>query len=369
MSDTASRLPLTPEDITAEWLSHVLAVENPGVEVETIKQTDIMWGTGTKVFVTARYNTAGKAAGLPNRLCIKAGLAAHREAMLFLYRLEARFFGEIAPQLDIEVPRCLFAAHDDQQGVVILEDLRSANAEILRVQRPLSQPEASAFLDGLAALHARWWNASEVADDGELGWLDRHDPLPDGPDGDYGRGQLEPGTFAHYMELPRAVGMPKALKDRDAMSDALQMLRRFPDDGLTCVIHADAHLGNMFITADGKPGFLDWQSVRRGHWAQDVAYFMISALDPLDRRLWERDLIKGYLSALNEKGVQGAPSEGEAWKAIRVHICYGLFYWAVNPVEWQVEENNAAVVPRFAWAAVDHNAPPLFGPLLGPLSG
>jgi hypothetical protein len=52
------------------------------------------------------------------------------------------------------------------------------------------------------------------------------------------------------------------------------------------------------------------------------------------------------------------PSEAEAWTAIRAHMVYGLFYWMVNPVEWQAEENNAAVAPRFGWAAVDLGAPP-----------
>ena len=54
-----------------------------------------------------------------------------------------------------------------------------------------------------------------------------------------------------------------------------------------------------------------------------------------------------------------APDEATAWAAIRAHIVYGLFYWTVNPVEWQAEENNSSVAPRFAWAAVDHAAPPV----------
>ena len=138
------------------------------------------------------------------------------------------------------------------------------------------------------------------------------------------------------------------------MASALAALREYGRTGPLCVIHADSHLGNMYITRDGAPGILDWQSVRRGHWAQDIAYFYISALDPLDRRAWEHDLLRGYVNALRRHGVTDAPSEEQSWTAVKAHICYGLFYWSVNPVEWQAEENNAAVVPRFAWAAVDH---------------
>jgi len=352
-------LPLVPDDVTPQWLGKALAAQWPGIEVESLDVTDILWGTGTKMMVTARYNAVGRAAGLPERLCVKAGLAEHRELVKFCYQTEARFFAEIAPHLSIGLPRCVFAAANADQGVVIMEDLRPAGARICRVQQTLTRQEATAFLDDLAALHARWWNSDALHDDGELGWLMRHDPLPDAAWGDFGRGQLEPETWAHYMGLPRALAIPAVCRDRDTIKGALQQLRRFAPAGPTCVIHGDAHLGNMYLSADGRPGFLDWQTARRGHWAQDVAYFYVSALDPLDRRAWERDLIAGYLSALSRHGAGEVPDDATAWTAIRAHIVYGLFYWMVNPVEWQAEENNAAVAPRFGWAAVDLQAPPV----------
>jgi hypothetical protein len=32
-----------------------------------------------------------------------------------------------------------------------------------------------------------------------------------------------------------------------------------------------------------------------------------------------------------------------------------LYYWLVNPIEFQAELNNCAVAPRFALAALDHH--------------
>lgn len=355
-------LPLVPEDVTAAWLGEALSRRWPGVAVERLELDEILWGTGTKMMVRAFYNEAGRAAGLPERLCIKAGLAEHRELVKFCYQTEARFFAELAPLLDIGLPRVFFAEADEDQGVVVMEDLRAAGAHICRVQEPMTKAQAAAFLDDLAALHAKWWNSPALADGGELGWLMRHDPLPDAAWGDFARGQLVPETWAHYMGLPRSLGVPAACRDREAVHAALQALRRYDEAGPVCVIHGDAHLGNMYLRADGSPGFLDWQTTRRGHWAQDVTYFYISALDPLDRRAWEQDLIAGYLAALARHGAQGVPGIEQAWEAIRAHVIYGLFFWMVNPVEWQVEENNSAVAPRFGWAAVDLAAPPL-GPL------
>lgn len=357
-----SNLPLLPEHVTAEWLTVAMSSSRPGVRVTSLEVRDILWGTGTKMMVRVTYNEAGLAAGLPMDLCIKAGLADHRELVKFCFQTEARFFAELAPMLPIGLPRVLFAADDDEQGIVVMEDLRSAGAHLCRVQEPLDEAQAAAFLRDLAALHARWWGSPDLADDGPLGWLMRHDPLPDAAWGAFGRGQLEPEVWAHYMGLPRALAVPAACRDRATMHAALQSLRRFGSEGPVCVIHGDAHLGNMYLDGAGRPGFLDWQTTRRGHWAQDVAYFLISALDPIDRRAWEAGLITGYLAALAEYGVPDVPDEQIAWTAIRAHIVYGLFYWMVNPVEWQAEANNAAVAPRFAWAAVDHAAPPV-GPL------
>jgi len=365
-------LPLTIEDLTPRWLSDALAQRHPGVAVLAAEPFGTLEGTGTKHFLRVTYNAAGVAAGLPTQLCVKAGFSAHREAMLFLYQLEARFFAEIAPQLDIRVPRCLHAAADEGQGIVILEDLNQTGADFCRVQRTLTRDQATAFLDALAALHARWWNSPDLDDPAKLGWLVRHDPLPDDDWGAFGRQQLEPATWAHYAALPRAVALPNACRNRETMHAALQALRRFDPTGPArpqpvCLIHADPHLGNWFIDGDGGPGLLDWQSPRRGHWAHDVTYMLVSALDPLDRRAWEHDLIRHYLTALARNCVATPPEEAEAWTAIRAHICYGLFYWMVNPVEWQIEVNNVAIAPRFAWAAVDHDAPPIGQPI-APLS-
>lgn len=351
-------LPLLPEDVTAAWLTGALSQHWSGLVVDEFRIDEILWGTGTKMMVEVGYNAVGRSARLPERLCIKAGLAEHREAMKLCYQTEASFFAAIAPQLTIGLPNVLFAASNGEQGIVVMEDLRASGARPCRVQEPLKRQDAAAFLDDLASLHAKWWNSPALTDEGEFGWLTTQDPLPDEEWGDYGRGQLKPDVWDHYMSLPRALAIPAACRDREKVLAALQALRRFGGAAPTCLIHGDAHLGNMYLTVDGRPGFLDWQTARRGHWAQDVAYFYISALDPLDRRAWEGDLIRGYLAALGREGVAEVPSEASAWEAIKAHMIYGLFYWMVNPVEWQAEVNNAAVAPRFAWATIDHNAPP-----------
>jgi aminoglycoside phosphotransferase (APT) family kinase protein len=65
-------------------------------------------------------------------------------------------------------------------------------------------------------------------------------------------------------------------------------------------LHSDVHIGNWYQTGAGRMGLCDWQCPSRGHWSRDVAYAISSALEPEDRRNWERELLARYLERLAE---------------------------------------------------------------------
>jgi aminoglycoside/choline kinase family phosphotransferase len=315
-----------------------------------------MYGTATKVRLNVTYGGASNASAPPPTLIVKGGFSAHRELMYREYMLEARFYSELAPRLDsIRVPRGLHATHDDsqRQAIVILEDLDAREATFCRVQKPLTYDQAAAQLDTLASLHAQWWKSGELAPGGPLAWVDALDPLPEGVLGTYQRSRLVPEVYAECMALPRGVAVSTYFHDRDRMERAMERLRHVDRLGPHCLLHTDPHLGNWYIDRDGRPGLLDWQSVRKGPWAHDVNYCLVSSVDMLDRRAWERALLLHYLDALQSRGVS-PPSFENAWEAYRRQTVYGLYYWLVNPVEFQVEVNNCAVASRFAFAAIDH---------------
>jgi hypothetical protein len=352
---SALPLPVTQDEITAPWLTAALRERFPGIAVTGLVREDIMQGTATKTRLRLSYDAAGRHAGLPATLIVKGGFAAHREMMAYIYELEARFYRDIAPRLDLTLPRCYFSGSDPErrQAIVILEDLDARGARFCRVQQPLTFIEAAAQLRALAALHAAWWGSAELAPGGSLAWIEPLDPLPEGEAGTYQRGQLVPEVYAHYMGLPRGVAVSRVFHDRDLMERMLERLRRYDGQGPRCLLHGDAHLGNLYFDHDGAAGILDWQSPRQGPWSHDVAYFLGSALDVVDRRAWERPLLELYLAELRRRGVT-APTFEEAWHGYGVQMLYGLYYWLVNPIEFQAELNNCAVAPRFALAALDH---------------
>ncbi len=84
------------------------------------------------------------------------------------------------------------------------------------------------------------------------------------------------------------------------------------------LLHGDSHLGNTYSLPDGRSGLLDWQVIWRGPGLREVAYWMITGLDPDIRRDHERDLLARYLDGLREGGVTEVPGRDEAFERYRL---------------------------------------------------
>lgn len=349
-------LPASPEEIDADWVQAALRVHHPGIGVTSVTVGEVIWGTASKVRILVNYDEAGHAAGLPASYVVKAGFGRHElaAAMISFYESEVRFYRELAPGLDgvldPALPRCHFAGMRREQGraVILLEDLYARNAVFASPGEPMGVGLVEQGLAQLARVHAATWGRPVL---GSLGVYpgDMHGVLLQVIDGEY---------WERCLAKPRAEGLPASLRRPGAMRAAIEALWALDAAEATCLIHGDAHCGNSFLDRDGRPGFVDWQMAGRGHWAHDVAYWMIMALTPEDRRAHERRLLTGYLAALAAAGVGGVPGEDAAWAAYRRHAVHGLF-WAANPDGLYPEEVNTRIVRRFAQATADLNPLPL----------
>jgi aminoglycoside phosphotransferase (APT) family kinase protein len=351
-------LPTAPEGIDAQWVQAALRVRYPGVGVTSVTVGEVIWGTASKVRVLVNYDAAGHAAGLPASFVVKAGFGRHElaAAMISFFESEVLFYRELAPGLDGVLdpapPRCHFAGMRREQGraVVLLEDLYARNAVFGEPGEPMGLPVVEQGLAQLARVHAATWGRADL---GSLGTYpgDMRGVLLQVIDGEY---------WDRCLAKPRAAGLPAALRGPGAMRAAVEALWALDAAEATSLIHGDAHCGNTFTDRDGRPGFVDWQMAGRGHWAHDVAYLVIMALEPADRRAHERRLLTGYLAALAEAGVE-VPDDDTAWAAYRRHAVHGLF-WAANPDGMYPEEVNTRIVARFAEATADLDALALLRP-------
>src|SRR5579871_4660633 len=126
------------EAISPEWLTRALSDRWPGTVVASVEPDTLLHGVGTKALVTLTYTTR-PSNDLPSSVCVKAGYEPHNRHILEsgTYMKEARFYREVACDLPVVTPTCLYAAYDttSKQGVIVMENLNLAGAVFGSAQR------------------------------------------------------------------------------------------------------------------------------------------------------------------------------------------------------------------------------------------
>lgn len=337
------RVPESVEQITPAWMSEALQESFPGVTVSKVAVVDLIHGACTKI----RLALEGDDPALPPRVMMKIGFEQHSPLMQAMHRNEYNAYRHFLPTVDISHPACHAAVLDDEgKSLVVLEDLCLRDVTFLSLQQPIGFELAKAFLEGLARMHARWWNSPELAT--RFAWAPG---TSEAQMGHYFNLLLTPELFHEYDTAPRGAAMPRVVRDPARVRAAHQAMNDAHKSQATVINHGDMHLGNLYTNADGSPGFLDSQP-RLGAWSIDVSYFITAGLDLLDRRRWQGALLQHYLTTLASCGVT-PPSFDEAFAAFRRDIIWGHLIWMLNGSHFQTEANNTAAATRFAMALVD----------------
>jgi hypothetical protein len=283
-------LPRTVEDIDRAVLSDVM-----GTTVRSVRVLGSDAGTSSR----ARLVLTGK--DVPDSVFVKiAAQTAATRLMGELGRLghtEVRFYSQLAPQLD-GVPQCYGAAFDAWTGryLLVLEDLPAESYEFPDTLHPLSTDQAGLIIELLADLHATFWDGLPRDGRGPLGWL----YTPSGDVTSLLTGSLMNTSIKRLTQRTNSpVDIP--VEKGRFIADNYRAVAALIDTPPHTVMHGDAHPGNMYFHG-GKAGLLDWQAVRRGHPARELAYTLITGLTPEDRREAQRDLLDAYRRALAAAG-------------------------------------------------------------------
>jgi hypothetical protein len=345
------RLPRSLDEVTAEWLTEALSVRYPGTIVTRLTPGGSVRATGTKLRLLLEYNDEGHRHRLPATMWFKGGLEPHSDHVRTSHVRESLYYERIAPLQLVNGPSGYFAgADEDGYAAQLIEDLLQRNARFGTALSPIDETVAAQALEMLARLHAHWWRAPE---------LDLLGP-PGGSlstDGIVLR-LLTPDAWEDAMARPSAAELPRAFHDVQRVREGMERLWAIDrNSDALCMVHGDAHPGNLFFDSDGRPGFLDWQRLMQCDWAHDVNYLLVSsmAIEPCAAR--ERDLLEHYLLAREAQGVPAMDRE-KAWRSYRQHSMYGLI-WNVVPPVMQPLEVVREVAARFNAAARRHEFEPL----------
>ena len=128
------KIPISPEDLTSEWLTEALReggainqVRVTSVATEVMGDEEGLTGTGQMARLRLTFDRAE--ADAPQSLVAKLSSPdpVHRAELhaLEMYEREVRFYQELANQVALRTPRCFYSALDRETGlcVLLLEDL------------------------------------------------------------------------------------------------------------------------------------------------------------------------------------------------------------------------------------------------------
>lgn len=338
---TTTSIPRRLEDVLdPAWLSHAL-----GTPIASCEPVEVIRTVATKVRFVARPADGGE----PLNLCLKGLLDVDEMTARggpTMVR-EADFYGQVAAQVDVQVPTCVKAVIDRkaQQALVIMRDLIAEGARFCSALEPFSAEQAAASLDQLARLHAghgllaeKPWITRRIADLAEARYV----------------------TIAQLQEMldgPRGAPLPVATRSAERLVAALRVLAERDAGRPQFLVHGDCHAGNIFRTARG-PGLIDWQLLQSGGWALDVAYHIAAVLPVELAEAEERSLLDHYLAEMKALGCV-MPDREEAWRQYREAPVYGYYLWAITRrVDPPIIET---FVPRLGLSVTRHESFALLG--------
>jgi hypothetical protein len=337
--------------LSPSWLTAALRPRFPDIEISGVTPGPIV----DRISTNARFTIeciGGLPDGLSPALCVKGYFNDIGRAARYIGAPEAHFYRDLAAATGVRTLHSVYADIDPatRHGVIITEDVASQGCTFLDGNSPYTPEQTAQTLAEFARLHAATWADPRYADAELLApRLGRVLEV-------WGTATTI-DTISANFEGPNGQRMPDEVRDARRLVDSYRSLAARTaaetSAGSWCVIHGDAHVGNLFVDAAGVASLLDWQLVQRGRWYFDVGYHIASTLTVPERRRTERDLLRHYLDALASYGVTPPPWE-DAWRTIAFGMLHGFFLWGITT---KVQPTIiATLLHRLGTAVADHDA-------------
>ena len=341
----ASDVPASAHAITPEWLTAVLCKDIPGAKVLECRVTGGSSGTSERRGLALEVNDAARAGGIPDRLFTKSTASYQQRLTLGFAGIiggEVGFYPDIRPQVDIEAPRGYYACLDKSswRSMVLMEDIvHNKGAKFISTETYITREMMEDLLSNLAKLHGFFWNSRQFS--GKLKWMRTPADWMDS----ISRFIAHQERCRIGVTMAEEVIPPELIGCTDEMFDATNQCLEMAHSGPQTLLHGDPHIGQTYITNQGRMGFGDWQIVMRGCWAYDYSYALVSALTLEDRRAWEKDLLRFYLERVREEGGQ-PPAFDDAWLDYRRNMFYPYFCW-LSTIAGSAKGTTPDMQPRY----------------------
>ncbi len=350
-------LPTRLQEISIDLLNKGLAHSFPGAVIKGFRLEEVHHGFSTVIRVHLEPDSTSRAANLPPSIILKGGFeeATRKRGRDYTYMsLEMEYQAyKLLPTLGLHMPQVFFLALDPVrlQMIILMEDLLLRKVNFGHGLKPYSPAQVSRRLTTLAAFHARTWDSPELKTESRYGVLPKNGAAMFV--GYIEHAGYDEATWDRYIAMPRGMACPVKFHDRDWMIRSLNYAAALSDSLPNCVVHGDTHLGNVFEELDGTPGFFD-SLPRREAGMMETTYHICNALDPVDRRKHDRDLIAHYRGELSRHGIK-VRSLNDMMHEFATYLTINYVTFIVNEPTYQSESFNTVHAVRAAIAMMDHN--------------
>ncbi len=317
-------IPASSDAITPDWLTATLR-QSQTITTARVTAADLSrigedegFTGGSLYLIKLHYDRPNTAA--PTTLIAKLSPTdpEMRAIMGAANQREAVFYQTLATPQNLPVPHCYHADFDPQTGasILLLQDLSGCRS--VSFTKGCGLADARHVIEALAKIHAQWWNSPKLAPLSGAAIVQ-----------EFPFGKLWADYPAKVKSLLQDIELPSSflkLGDHIARNQTAIFTKMLETAPITCV-HRDIHLDNvMFDATKTNAGaiLLDWQLSGKGRGAYDVAYFLISSLDPAQRRNSERSLVADYHAQLLRAGVSDY-SMSQCWSDYLQSVAGKLF--------------------------------------------
>ena len=346
----APSLPSLPSELSADWLTSALGWPIADFSVEPIGV-----GTGFAGSVYRIHLTHGGPVASPD---IPASIvwkttSSHPSthgllSRLGIYGKEAYFYTKLAPQVSI-APRTYFSEFHPETGALAILQSDLSWMEAGDQIEGCSLAQANEVVRALAGLHARFWSGRKL------------DEMEDIPAFDNSANLFAQMHTKSWRQLSRsAVALPPGLVDaaNQIAPHVVAIKSRLAAPPVT-LLHGDVRSDNLFFGSGGLK-LIDWQAMRTGRGAYDLAYFLATSLPSNVRRQNQKELIEAYSDALASHGVVGYDFdtcyEDLRWSLLDIVTFIGLIAAALDFGSGRGLQLANVVIARLWSSVVDNRA-------------
>lgn len=289
---TASSIPRTPADITAEWLGSALGSPVAGVEAQPIGTGQ----TGATYRLTVEY--AGET-DLPASFAVKLPSQDDtvRERVALGYRSEHAFYTGIADVVEVPIPRCYYCDISEDGGDIVLLLADMAPAVQGDQIAGCDAAEAELAARAIAGLHAPTWCDPK--------WADHPGLAMSLLNADAAKGLGDVAVMATQITIDR-LGADMTEENRRTATEAMALTTPWllAEPNRFSLMHGDYRLDNLLFTPDRSAiTVVDWQTLGAGLPARDLAYFTATSLLPDQRADLDEHMVAAYHDELLRLGV------------------------------------------------------------------